>query len=118
MPFANIEERRRYHREWRLSRSSDYLEKDKERCRLKSQVKRQARNKLLSIFPCLACGEPDPDLIDWHHVDPTTKKLNIRGCGGVSETSWWLEVLKCIPLCCNCHRKIHKEKLCLLPIHL
>ena len=114
MPFADAEERREYHRQWRLR--PENLERDRERCRLKSQAQRDSRNELLSTFPCLACGEPDSDLIDWHHVDPDSKKLNIKGCGGVNETTWWLEVLKCIPLCCNCHRKIHKNKLCLLPI--
>ena len=114
MPFADAEERREYNRQWRLR--PENLERDRERCRLKSQAQRQSRNELLSDFPCLACGEPDSDLIDWHHVDPDSKKFCIKGSGGINENAWWLEVLKCIPLCCNCHRKIHKEKLCLLPI--
>ena len=118
MPFKSIEARRKYHRQSRLSQGQEYLEKDRERCRVKSEKQRLTRNSLLSQFPCKLCNESDPDLIDWHHVDPSSKELNIKGCGGVSENRWWNEVLKCIPLCALCHRKIHQNKLCLLPINL
>ena len=82
-----------------------------------TQNHRNRRNELLSQFKCVACNECDPDLIDWHHVNPSEKLFNIRGTS-VNENDWWSEVLKCIPVCCNCHRKIHKDKLCLLPVHL
>ena len=114
MPWKDADERRAYHKQWRLK--PEHLERDRERCRIKSQVQRSQRLNLLSQFGCTFCDEIDPDIIDWHHVDPNTKQLNIKGCGGVSEERWWSEVLKCIPLCCNCHRKIHANKLCLIPI--
>jgi len=75
------------------------------------------RKKLLSQFPCVCCRNPDPDVIQWHHVDPSSKEITVF-CGGYGEEKFWNEVLKCIPLCANCHVKLHKEKLCLLPIHL
>ena len=73
------------------------------------------RKNLLAQFPCLLCGEPDPDMIDWHHVDESTKLFNV---GHISRAhdEWWDEVLKCIPVCVSCHRKIHKNKLCLIPL--
>ena len=74
------------------------------------------KKDLLSIFPCKLCGESDPDLIDWHHVEPEDKLFEIKTSKG--HDRWWNEVLKCIPLCALCHRKIHKNKLCLLPIRL
>jgi hypothetical protein len=117
MGYKDLEERRKYHREWRL-RTPERLEADRERCRLKSESTRNRRSALLSEFSCVLCGECDPDLIDWHHVNPGEKQLNIKGCGGASEERWWSEVLKCIPLCALCHRKTHQEKLCLLPISL
>ena len=113
--WESIEDRRRYHREWRANLPPEKLEADRERCRLKSRKLRDQRNKLLSQFNCICCGESDSDLIDWHHVVPDSKELNIRGCGGVAETKWWNEVLKCVPLCALCHRKIHTNKLCLIP---
>ena len=79
---------------------------------------RAFKRSLLSQFCCIACHESDPDLIDWHHVNPLEKLFSI--CGGsltVSHERWWSEVLKCVPLCALCHRKLHTDKLCLLPIH-
>ena len=75
----------------------------------------EARRKLLSEFPCIACGESDTTVIQWHHVVPADKESQVIG-NGISEERFWNEVLKCVPLCANCHVKLHKEKLCLIPI--
>ncbi len=83
----------------------------------RNKANRDFRKSLLSVFPCIACGESDPILIDWHHVNPDEKLFNIS-MSHIGHDKWWSEVLKCIPLCCNCHRKIHFDLLCLLPIHL
>ena len=74
------------------------------------------RKNILSEFGCLLCDVVDPDLIDWHHVCPEEKLFDIKGALGTNHNMWWDEVLKCIPVCCNCHRKIHTNKLCLLPL--
>ena len=83
------------------------------------QKLRDFRRNILSQFCCIACHESDHDLIDWHHVQPDDKSFSI--CGGsltVNHSRWWLEVLKCVPLCALCHRKLHMNKLCLLPVRL
>ena len=72
-----------------------------------------ARKQLLSHYSCLCCGENNPDLIQWHHVNESEKTHTIFS-GGYSEEKFWNEVLKCIPVCANCHLLIHKQKLCLL----
>ena len=74
----------------------------------------QRRRDLLSSWPCFLCGDPDDTVIEWHHVDPNTKEFAVTS-GAHSENRWWNEVLKCIPVCANCHVKIHKNKLCLIP---
>ena len=81
----------------------------------RAQLVVQCRKEILSQFPCKACGNTDPSVIQWHHVEPELKELELF------RTNWsferfWNEVLKCIPLCANCHVKIHKDELCLLPI--
>ena len=79
---------------------------------------RRARHKeLLQPFACTCCGDPDDTVIQWHHVEEQEKDFEILGGKGtgVSEELWWNEVLKCIPLCANCHVKLHKNKLCLIP---
>ncbi len=74
----------------------------------------QFRKSLLAQFKCLLCDETDPDLIDWHHVLPEEKIFEVCKFN-TSHERWWNEVLKCIPVCALCHRKIHKNKLCLIP---
>lgn len=72
------------------------------------------RKSILASFSCCLCGECDSDLIDWHHINPDDKSFNIKGSLAVNHSKWWDEVLKCIPVCALCHRKIHTNKLCLL----
>ena len=85
-----------------------------ERKKLLADRNRDFRKNLLAQFPCLICGESDPDMIDWHHVNEEDKLFNIADTSRAMG-DWWEEVLKCIPVCVSCHRKIHKGKLCLLP---
>ena len=91
----------------------------KPRKKYPSEMKRkrgiiQRRKDLLSEFPCICCGEPDDTVIQWHHVNPEEKRFTLWQCA-MPEQDFWDEVLKCIPVCANCHIKIHKDKLCLIP---
>lgn len=62
---------------------------------------------------CERCGEEKPYLIDFHHVNPVLKKIEISQ---IKCRSWSLqrkistateEMDKCIQLCSNCHREFH-----------
>ena len=75
----------------------------------------QRRKDLLSLFSCITCGEEEPCCIDWHHINDETKSFNIATGMTRNEEVWWDELLKCIPICSNCHRKLHNNKLCLIP---
>ena len=75
---------------------------------------KEFRKAILSEFPCKLCGESDPDMIDWHHIDESQKKFNVAHTSR-AHSEWWDEVMKCIPVCVSCHRKIHKDKVCLIP---
>ena len=56
--------------------------------------------------PCVICGEPDPIVIDFHHIDPATKSFNISGHTRAKEKVI-NEIKKCVCLCANCHRRLH-----------
>ena len=71
------------------------------------------RRHLLSQFACRSCGNLDPSIIQWHHVDPETKEFDVWQTAWAEE-KFWNEILKCVPLCANCHVKIHREELCLI----
>ena len=97
-----------------------YYERNKELVnrRTVAHIKKQkTRRRSLLHSSCFCCGDPDDQVIQWHHVDESTKLFEIFGGTGCSaaEERWWNEVLKCIPVCANCHIKIHKQLLCLLP---
>ena len=89
-----------------------------EQKRIQRLAEYEERETLLAVYPCRCCGNPDPTVIQWHHVFPEEKLFGIKDGAASNRDRWWEEVLKCIPVCANCHVKIHKEKLCLLPMHL
>lgn len=58
--------------------------------------------------PCIKCGEIRKYVIDFHHIDPSTKLFNINTA--IKERSWSdlkNEIQKCICLCRNCHQEFH-----------
>lgn len=57
--------------------------------------------------PCVMCGQDDPIVLDFDHIDPSTKTKGISkmlsghyGWNKISE-----EIKKCRVLCANCHRR-------------
>jgi len=109
---ANIEKVRQQSRDFYKRNSKKIIAQTNAR----SAAEREFRDGLLAQFPCTTCGDPDPVVIEWHHVDPSNKSFGIRKFMAKPHDEWWDEVLKCIPVCANCHKKLHKNKLCLLPL--
>ena len=68
--------------------------------------------------PCVACGENNPVCIDFHHLDPSTKVMNVSKMATLrARSEVLLEINKCVCLCANCHRKFHAGQL-VLPVGL
>jgi hypothetical protein len=59
-------------------------------------------------FKC-ACGESHPACIDFHHPDNNKEKdvSTLFNEGAVKKGLE--EIKKCIPICSNCHRKLHYD---------
>lgn len=55
---------------------------------------------------CVICGENDPICIDFHHLNESEKEYQISDLV-MSREKMEEELKKCVPVCANCHRKIH-----------
>ena len=114
MPFKNADTRRR----WQQDPEVRERLRANDRRYYQNRAKRlyEERKAVLAEFSCFSCGETEPCCIDWHHIDESQKLFNIATGMRRELESWWDEVIKCVPLCSNCHRKLHNDKLCLIPM--
>lgn len=115
MPYKNKEDQKSWEKRYR----KEYLNRPETKQLLIEQHKmRVERNKnyvLSKTTPCVSCGESDPVVIDFHHLNEETK---FKGVGDMVQGNYSLnkiqeEIDKCICLCSNCHRKVHAGTLCL-----
>jgi hypothetical protein len=54
------------------------------------------------------CGESRPWVLDFHHIDPKTKKFEVSNGSRISSLRLLKEeITKCKVLCANCHRDLH-----------
>ena len=91
------------------------LEGIKIRKREKSRKIKEIENKIKTDRGCSHCGrhfKRNPEVLDWHHPDPSNKKFDVSSIRGntwkqleVKKREW----KKCIILCSNCHRKETKR---------
>jgi len=69
---------------------------------------REWYNELKSKYSCIKCSETYIRSLDFHHRDPSTKKMEVSQmvAHGYSKKSILEEIAKCDCLCSNCHRKL------------
>ena len=71
--------------------------------------RRRKRNKLIEYKggKCQRCGyDRCKEALEFHHLDPKTKRFNISGNCSRSLKDLKKEADKCILVCANCHREI------------
>lgn len=88
----NTPEWKAYHREYNIQRMA----------RIRAYL-----DGIKSASGCLICGEREPVCLDFHHMDPSKKEFNLSKLLR-SQEKLANEVAKCVVLCSNCHRKLHK----------
>jgi hypothetical protein len=84
-----------------------YLERNQRNNPRQRHANRLFAMQFLGEHPCVRCGESDPVVLEFNHIDPTTKTANI--CDmihyRVSLARIRSEIAKCEVLCANCHQR-------------
>jgi hypothetical protein len=89
------------------SNRGKYIDKAKKH---NSKYKKEVREYIYTYLlanPCVDCGENDPIVLEFDHIDPSTKLDSISSmvnrCFSISSIS--KEINKCEIRCANCHRR-------------
>ena len=82
-----------------------YRARVKKASELDRKRSREKLNEILAHSKCAACGEDDPVVLTFDHIDPTNKTRDICSMmsNGYSWTKVEAEISKCQVLCANCH---------------
>lgn len=59
---------------------------------------------------CQECGEDDPVVLQFHHIDASTKSFTISSKLQCGIDRLRDEARKCILLCANCHTRLHDNE--------
>jgi hypothetical protein len=75
------------------------------------QQRKERWENFMKTQKCSKCGISDYRVLQWHHIDPSTKTMTI---GAQARQGKWdqimEEVKKCICVCANCHFILHSEE--------
>jgi len=84
-----------------------YIEKAVRRNRIQRRELMDRVLEYLLAHPCVDCGESDPVVLDFDHLDRSTKRWNIaaRIGYGLGWRTIQAEIAKCVVRCANCHRR-------------
>lgn len=78
---------------------------------VKREYKRRIGEHLLAN-PCVDCGETDLRVLDFDHLDASTKRTEVAKL--VNAAGRWsdieLEIAKCDVRCANCHRRVTADR--------
>jgi 5-methylcytosine-specific restriction endonuclease McrA len=92
----------------------DYYTKNKDRIRplqkLRDEKRAERRKQFIWDYllehPCVECGESNPVVLEFDHIDPSTKTMSVSemmmkhySLKRVQE-----EIEKCVVRCSNCHK--------------
>ena len=101
----NQERRRESRRKWYHNNKEKSCSKIKQR---KKEIKEWFSNYKTNL-KCEICSENHPATIQFHHIDPKEKELEISLAinNGWSINKILSEINKCQVLCANCHFKLH-----------
>lgn len=102
--------RRIYDNAYHKRRTAESLKSLAEKKEARRVVATQFVWDYLKENPCVHCGEADPTVLDFDHIDRATKSGEISRLVTGSLIKLKSEIVKCQTLCANCHRRRTAEQ--------
>lgn len=96
----------KYRRQHYLDNRAGYIRREADRIKSNRIANRTHLRQYLLDHPCVDCGETDPVLLEFDHLDPSTKSFDVGFA--LARKPWHLvleEIAKCVVRCVACHRK-------------
>jgi transcription elongation factor Elf1 len=111
MPYKDREKRLEYAREWNRKNYLNNKQAEKNRNYARRKIIINWYNTYKKTLACVVCGEKESVCLDFHHLNPIEKDLNLATVKnwGYSIERLQSEINKCVILCSNCHRKLHAQ---------
>lgn len=97
--------KRAYDRKYYSNQSVESKSNKQENQNARRRLVRQFLWDYLLEHPCITCGEPDPIVLEFDHIDRENKTGNIADLSKYSLSKVKEEIVKCRVLCANCHRR-------------
>lgn len=94
-----------YDREYHRKRSPEARQQKLSLQAERVTVARQFIWDYLKDHPCEECGESDPVVLEFDHIDRSTKFMAVAELATYSIEKISAEIAKCRVLCANCHRR-------------
>jgi hypothetical protein len=96
-----------YRRRHYLDNKAQYFERNNRNIRLRAGASNRWLVDFLAEHPCIDCGETDPVVLEFDHIDRSTKRadVSILVQRGYSLAIIQAEIAKCVVRCANCHRR-------------
>jgi hypothetical protein len=85
----------------------EWLTREKPQSKENKAERRAYYVEYLRTHPCAHCGEADPIVLEFNHIDPSQKtSLVSKLCNQGSMETLKAEIEKCEVLCANCHKRV------------
>lgn len=117
MPYKNREDRlahsKKYGKTYYHKHKDVILARTRKANKITKKRNREFLNGLREAVGCLECDVFSTPALDFHHVDPGTKKghLSDMASGSFAVATLAAEVRKCVVLCKNHHAEYHAKVL-------
>lgn len=92
---------------WKLKNYDKVKEYNRSSKRKQTKQRRVFTDEYKLKCSCAKCNDSRPYVLDFHHIDPSTKLFNIGDASKKSIKTIEEELKKCITLCRNCHSEFH-----------